>query len=150
MKKVVLCTYSHKHGISPSIYENMDLARRVAKAEIVKGNRDEFKVPSGVGNEEALGRWSQLTNGEENIEFEELEVVDEKQADDLCSDYCESCDERGYLEVTHQDNCEYIEACENCNGFTQGSHCDATGADERAREQAIKDGYKLTKAGKIK
>jgi hypothetical protein len=63
---------------------------------------------------------------------------------------CESCKDKGYLEVTHSDNCEYIEHCENCNGFTLGSHGDCTGANERAREQAIKDGYVLDNEGKIK
>ena len=63
---------------------------------------------------------------------------------------CEVCSDRGYLEVTHEDNHEYIEACLDCNGFTVGSMGDATGADERAQLQAERDGYKLTKTGKIK
>lgn len=62
---------------------------------------------------------------------------------------CESCEGKGYLEVTHDDFCEYIEACDNCNGFTLGTHGDATGANERAQLQAIRDGYLLNRFGKI-
>ena len=73
-----------------------------------------------------------------------------EHASELKIDMCEVCDGKGYLEVTHVDNHEYIDACQDCNGFTVGSMGDATGADERARDQAILDGYKLTKTGKIK
>ena len=66
-----------------------------------------------------------------------------------CAGKCESCADKGYLEVTHPDFCEYIEACENCNGFSVGNIGDFTGAHKRARKQAIKDGYKLNNKGKI-
>ena len=57
---------------------------------------------------------------------------------------CPSCDNKGYLEVTQEDNCEYIESCDNCNYF--GSN---TERDDRAREAAIKDGYRLNPRGRI-
>ena len=59
-------------------------------------------------------------------------------------DFCESCDNKGYLEVTQEDNCEYIECCDNCDYF--GLHNDR---DDRAREAAVKDGYVLNKKGRI-
>ena len=57
---------------------------------------------------------------------------------------CPSCDNKGYLEVTQEDSCEYIESCDNCNYF--GSN---TERDYRAREAAKKDGYRLTNKGAI-
>ena len=57
---------------------------------------------------------------------------------------CPSCDNKGYLEVTQEDNCEYIESCDNCNYF--GSN---TERDYRAREAAKKDGYMLNPRGRI-
>jgi len=62
---------------------------------------------------------------------------------------CECCEGKGYLEVTHDDSCEYIEACQECNGFTIGSMGDDTHADRDARERATLDGYRLTLMGKI-
>lgn len=62
---------------------------------------------------------------------------------------CEACEGKGYLEVTHSDSCEYIEACQECNGFTEGSMGDCTNSDTLARAQAIEDGYKLSDKGKI-
>jgi Zn ribbon nucleic-acid-binding protein len=59
-------------------------------------------------------------------------------------DICPSCDNKGYLEVTQEDNCEYIESCDNCNYF--GSK---TERDDRAREAAKKDGYMLNPRGRI-
>ena len=57
---------------------------------------------------------------------------------------CPSCDDKGYLEVTQDDNCEYIQACDNCDYFGLLGN-----RDERAREAAVKDGYVLNKKGRI-
>jgi hypothetical protein len=61
---------------------------------------------------------------------------------------CEACDGMGYLEVTHEDNCQYIEACESCDYFG------IMGSDEeinaKAREKARRDGVKMTAKGKVK
>lgn len=57
---------------------------------------------------------------------------------------CESCDGNGYLEVTREDNCQYIEACDTCDHF--GIIGDT---DSIAREVAESKGYKLDKNGKI-
>ena len=62
-------------------------------------------------------------------------------------DKCEACNDKGYLEVTHQDSCEYIEACEECNGF--GVMMNYTEATYKARVSALKHGYKLSINGKI-
>ena len=58
--------------------------------------------------------------------------------------FCESCNNKGYLEVTLPDDYEYIQSCDNCDHF--GIIGDR---DYRAREAARKDGYKLDKEGKI-
>lgn len=65
-----------------------------------------------------------------------VKVIDEE--------VCESCDDKGYLEVTRSDSCEYIKACENCN------YIDFYGdLEEKARDNASRDGYELDKNGKI-
>lgn len=58
--------------------------------------------------------------------------------------YCCSCDSKGYLEVTCEDNQEYIQACDTCNHF--GIIGDT---DSLAREVAENDGYVLNSDGKI-
>lgn len=64
---------------------------------------------------------------------------------ELAGVYCNSCDNRGYLEVTKEDNCQYIESCDTCDHF--GIIGDDL--DQRAQAVAISDGYKLDNDGKI-
>ena len=58
---------------------------------------------------------------------------------------CESCNNKGYLEVTHKDSKEYIDACQKCYWF--GRQDDA---DYKARVIAECDGYILDRNGVIK
>lgn len=58
------------------------------------------------------------------------------------SEFCDCCENKGYLEVTREDNCEYIESCDNCNYV-------GNDLDDKARDKALEDGYKLDANGKI-
>ena len=68
-----------------------------------------------------------------------------KSIAELIGLYCYSCENRGYIEVTREDLCEYIEACDACDHF--GVFDDK---DIQARIIAEGDGYKLDEQGKIK
>ena len=57
---------------------------------------------------------------------------------------CSCCEDKGYLEVTHDEG-EYIEACQECDYFGMSGD-----QDDDARIAAKNDGYKLTRNGKIK
>lgn len=62
---------------------------------------------------------------------------------------CQSCGDNGYLEVTHDDNCEYIEACETCDYFGIMEFDGEPTLDEKAIQKAKKDGVKCSKNGKV-
>jgi hypothetical protein len=59
--------------------------------------------------------------------------------------FCECCEDKGFIEVTHADNKEYIEACEECDFFgIIGNE-----QNDKAQIKAIKAGYKLGCKGEI-
>ena len=85
-----------------------------------------------------------------NIPFRDDMTIEEFiRLEKLIPEICDSCEGKGYIEVTHDDDCEYIDACQECAVFAEGSMGDWTNADQNARDKAVKDGYKLNKQGKI-
>jgi hypothetical protein len=72
------------------------------------------------------------------------------QLEVILTEFCESCEGKGYLEVSHDDNNEYIEACETCDYFGIMEFDKQPSLNDRAIEKAKADGVKVTKNGRVK
>lgn len=73
---VTVLLYTHKHGTDVTVYTTAQGAAKAAE-EIVAEYRDDFDIDKGISDEEAAGDWFQLTDGQENIELVDTQVVEE-------------------------------------------------------------------------
>lgn len=72
--RVYVVEYEHKHGTDIHVCADYDAAARKVRT-IVRDNRDEWRVPDCVSDEEALGNWFKLTGGNEAIRITDAPVT---------------------------------------------------------------------------